>query len=254
MKFDAELGMRLRELRLKAGLTQDALAVAMGRFGKRSGNHIGELETGKKQQPSLAIVADYLRACRASFSDIAELLDEYTRQPVVLEVRVRAGIERAARDLPPAAAQQAISYDIKHERPETGLVPDSVRTAKRVLRFRRNAAQAIQREDVDRVLRKAVNEAGVRPVHVTVEMLRNHGHKYFAALRRMRRATPEKRDAELAEIEEKAVAATGLPRPAIQYIQAAVRREFDEMLTSGALDWLPAVTIDQLPAKSKRSR
>jgi transcriptional regulator with XRE-family HTH domain len=254
MKFDVELGKRLRELRLEAGLTQDALAVVMGRFGKRGGTQLGQLELGNVRQPSLAVVADYLRACRASFVDIAELLDGYTRRPVVYEAGVRAGIERAAQDLPPRAARQAIRYDIKHERPEVGLVPDPDRTAQRLLRFRRSAAQAIQREEVDKVLLKAVNEAGVRPVLVTVEMLRNHGHKYFAALRRMRRATPDKRDAELAEIEEKAVVATGLPREAIQYIQAAVRREFDEMLTSGALDWLPAVTIDQLPARSKRSR
>jgi hypothetical protein len=38
LRFDTELGHRLRELRHSAWMTQDASAVAMGRFGKHSGS------------------------------------------------------------------------------------------------------------------------------------------------------------------------------------------------------------------------
>jgi transcriptional regulator with XRE-family HTH domain len=74
-KFASEMGARLRELQLKAGVTQQELAVLMGRQGK--GNHqlIGKVELGKAHNPSLGFVADYLRACRASFTDIADLLN-----------------------------------------------------------------------------------------------------------------------------------------------------------------------------------
>jgi transcriptional regulator with XRE-family HTH domain len=86
-KFTAEMGLRLRGLRVAAGLTQQELAVLMGRQGK--GNHqlVGKLELGKVPYPSFGFVADYLRACRASFVDIADLLDAYTSEPTVIEQR-----------------------------------------------------------------------------------------------------------------------------------------------------------------------
>jgi transcriptional regulator with XRE-family HTH domain len=41
--FSPELGKRLRDLRLKAGLTQLELARAMGRAGKSAGNLVSRL-------------------------------------------------------------------------------------------------------------------------------------------------------------------------------------------------------------------
>ena len=65
--FPAELGARLRDLRLRAGLTQLGLAQAMGRTGKKAGNLVGRLERGDERYPSFGIVADFLRGCRAGF-------------------------------------------------------------------------------------------------------------------------------------------------------------------------------------------
>jgi len=77
-RFTPEMGLRLR-----GGMTQQELAVLMGRQGK--GNHqlIGKVELGKAPYPSLGFVADYLRACKASFNDITDLLNAYTSQPTV---------------------------------------------------------------------------------------------------------------------------------------------------------------------------
>ncbi|MFO7650329.1 MAG: helix-turn-helix transcriptional regulator, partial [bacterium] len=72
-RFDASLGARLRGLRERVGLTQLALAVAMGRQGKGWHVWVSRLELGKYPNPALALIADYLRACRASISDIADL-------------------------------------------------------------------------------------------------------------------------------------------------------------------------------------
>jgi transcriptional regulator with XRE-family HTH domain len=64
-----ELGERLRGLRLKAGLTQMELTRAMGRVGKKAGNLVGRIERGDGRYPSLGLVADSLRGCRAGFRD-----------------------------------------------------------------------------------------------------------------------------------------------------------------------------------------
>ncbi len=65
-RFKPQLGDRLRELRLKAGLTQQMLAVAMGSQCK--GNHtvVSRLENGRMANPGIGFVADYLRAGPAS--------------------------------------------------------------------------------------------------------------------------------------------------------------------------------------------
>jgi len=97
-----KMGARLRELRLKAGVTQQELAVLMGRQGK--GNHrlVGMLERCKVPYPSLGFIADYLRACRASFADLAGFVNDYTSQPTVIEQR---GHKRA--QSPPAGFRGA---------------------------------------------------------------------------------------------------------------------------------------------------
>ena len=252
LKFDVEMGRRLRELRLRAGLTQDALAVAMGRFGKRGGAHVGRLELGKKRQPSLAFVADYLRACRAETADIADLLDRYIKRPAVLDVRVHAKVRRVAEHLPPHIAEQALNYDMFHEVPAERKLPGPDQMARRLLRFRRYAARAVQRDEVNHVLTVAMEEAGVRPMGMWSIMFRRRGHKYFALLRRLRKAKPERRDAALVAFEDEAVIVDQFPRETLVPILQAVRREFDEMEAEGELDWLPDMKAEDLPVEGAR--
>ncbi|UCG42914.1 MAG: helix-turn-helix domain-containing protein, partial [candidate division WOR-3 bacterium] len=51
-RITPELGQRLRELRLKAGLTQQQVAVLMGRKGKGGHSIVGRLEAGRVPSPS----------------------------------------------------------------------------------------------------------------------------------------------------------------------------------------------------------
>ena len=62
-------GVRLRELRLGAGLSLVELAHLMGRE-QTYYSHLSRLEHGRVRYPSLVLVADFLRACRASFEDV----------------------------------------------------------------------------------------------------------------------------------------------------------------------------------------
>jgi transcriptional regulator with XRE-family HTH domain len=114
-RFDcnAELGRQLRECRLKAGLTQQMLATAMGRQGKGSHHVAGRLERGEVPNPSLSLVADYLRACRAGFRDILGVLDSYTSRPTVVEVETLRAIAKVSDGLPPKVAKAVGRYDCR---------------------------------------------------------------------------------------------------------------------------------------------
>ena len=71
------------------------------------------LESGRRRYPTLALVADYLRACRASFSDLLPVLSVYTNQVPVREPRVR---EKVLTELAPLGGREADRlnvYDMK---------------------------------------------------------------------------------------------------------------------------------------------
>jgi transcriptional regulator with XRE-family HTH domain len=115
-KFRPELGVRLRELRQKAGLTQQMLAVAMGCQCK--GNHrvVSRLENGRMANPGIGLVADYLRACRSSFVDILDVLERYTARPTVIEVETQQAI-LGDREYLPAKLKRAME---RYDRRTTG--------------------------------------------------------------------------------------------------------------------------------------
>jgi len=98
--FTAEFGERPRDLRLEAGLTQAELARAMGRVGKKAGNLVGRIERGDERYPSLGLIADLLRGCRASFRDILDVLDVYTGLPTAQEKVFDAALTKVAKSLP----------------------------------------------------------------------------------------------------------------------------------------------------------
>jgi transcriptional regulator with XRE-family HTH domain len=97
----AELGQRLRDLRLRAGLTQLGLARAMGRAGKKAGNLVSRLERGDERYPSFGLIADFLRGCRARFRDIADILDTYTDLPTVQQKVFGTALAKVVASVPP---------------------------------------------------------------------------------------------------------------------------------------------------------
>lgn len=68
------LGLRLRELRRKAGFSQTALAGRMG-FNPRHGyKYVFRLEKGLVPNPTLRTVSSFAAACGASWQDIVDVL------------------------------------------------------------------------------------------------------------------------------------------------------------------------------------
>ena len=179
-KFTPEMGLRLRELRLRKGMTQQELAVLMGRQGK--GNHqlIGKVELGKAPYPSLGFVADYLRACRASFNDITDLLNAYTSQPTVIEQRGYKRVRSLARKLSARVAKAVEKYDhaVTRSRPK----PEPLR--KRLQHARAYAhAQEAQRR-LNRLVEEELSAAGIKPASVEAAWTRVYSRKLWRLLSR----------------------------------------------------------------------
>ena len=177
-KFTPEMGLRLRKLRLREGMTQQELAVLMGRQGK--GNHqlIGKVELGKAPYPSLGFVADYLRACRASFTDIADLLNVYTSQPTVIEQRGYKRVQSLARKLSASVAKAVENYD--HRVTRSKRKPESVRTRLRNVRAYARGQEA-QRQ-LNRLVEGELSSAGIAPASVEAAWTRVYARKLYRLL------------------------------------------------------------------------
>ena len=111
-RFTPELGLRLRGFRVRVGLTQQKVAVAMGIQSK--GNHkvVWRLERGKMKNPGIGLIADYLRACRAGFADILDILDSYTAKTTVIEIETQQILARVREHLPAKIERAVHNYDV----------------------------------------------------------------------------------------------------------------------------------------------
>ena len=179
-KFTDEMGARLRELRLKAGVTQQELAVLMGRQGKGNAYLISRFESGHVPYPSFGFVADYLRACRASFTDIADVLNAYTSQPTVIEQRGYRRVQSLARKLSWRVAGAVEKYDRHVVRAK--LTTEPVR--KRLARVRAYAQAQEKQRQLNRLVEDAVVSAQLGSVSPQAVYLRVYARKLYRLLSR----------------------------------------------------------------------
>jgi len=189
-RFTEEMGLRLRALRLKEGLTQQELAVLMGRQGK--GNHqlIGKVERGHAPYPSLGFVADYLRACRASFADIADLLEAYTSRPTVIEQRGYKRVRSLADKLPPEVWDSVWRFDDRVARSRRKPEPEGKRLS-RAEGYAR--AQAVQHR-LDEVVAEELSKAGINSGSAVAFRLRLYARKLWGVLGAPRRRLKRKQE------------------------------------------------------------
>jgi transcriptional regulator with XRE-family HTH domain len=247
-----ELGSRLRDLRLKAGLTQVELARAMGRAGKSAGNLVSRLEKGDERFPSFALVADFLRGCRAGFRDITDILDLYTSLPTAQSKVHDAVLTRVTSGVVPKLQEQVKAYDRQFDRPVTpapaNREPSMPDRLKRLERARKNAAAARRRYFYGEYLKVAVNNTGLKSVMTVTEPLFKHGLEWFGILYRTRSAKPGTREKLLAQSEARFAKASGFPLDAIRKLEDGVRRRFVQLEMAGELDWLPNLSLEEYEA------
>jgi transcriptional regulator with XRE-family HTH domain len=262
--FPPELGKRLKDLRLRAGLTQSELAQAMGRVGKGRACIVSRMEKGRVRYPSLGLVADFLRGCRAGFSDIADVLDLYTDLPTTQQQVFGKALAKVAESVPEKWQPQITKYDLRFDIPKSepkrpvdvpafaaveSKSPAEPDRMQRLERARKLAAAARRRALYGRFLLQAVNETGLEPTMGVAKPLFDHGLELFRILYRTRKARPEKREKLLAESRTGFEQASQFPPEAIRKLEDDVRRESERMAMSGNLDWLPELSLDEYEAR-----
>ncbi len=97
--FTPEMGARLRETRLKRGLTLDDVAAGMGLTGKGRWNQVARLEQGKNPDPRLSAVTLYLRACGAQFFEFYDTLTRIEPVPVDTSRIERTPMKREQKEM-----------------------------------------------------------------------------------------------------------------------------------------------------------
>jgi len=216
------LGELLRRLRLHAGLTQTQLAVALG-FGARHGHTIvSQLERGKRTNPSLRLVLDFMRICRAVPADLTELLEQYLSKPVTVPQKPGRGRPRG---------------------------PRKPKEDPAVLAMRKEAALTTLRQVCEKMLHFELNGLGApagSPVRQSAVML---GRAVFRILSDTRKADGAKREARIGRA-RKTAERQGSPEETVERVETKVKELFADMEREGDLDWLP----DEAEAKSMMLR
>jgi transcriptional regulator with XRE-family HTH domain len=246
--FPPELGQRLRDLRLKAGLNQPELAQAMGRTGKGRACIVSRMEKGKVRFPSLGLVADFLRGCRVSFRDVADILDLYTNLPTTQQRVFGKALAKVAEGVPDKWRQQVTNYDLRIDFPKKAPAQAKPDLAKRLERAKKMAAAARRRQLYGQYLKIAVNGTGLKPVMAITVPLFDHGLEWFGILYRTRRARPGKREKLLAKSQAGFAKASRFPLDSILRLEDGVRRRFAELEMAGDLDWLPDLSLEEYEA------
>jgi len=242
-----ELSMRLVALRKRAGMTQQGVADAMGksRAGERSARR---LERGAVQNASLLTVAEYLRAARAGFADLKDVLDRYTLLPIPEPQRKRAEAAPLPRVL--SGARTLENGDSPSERSNARYSPrfpekrePCSRTPKQepdleVLRVRRRAGYWVLRRLFEYYLHTGLDAGRIPAASGFRRGMAAYGRRVFNALFRTRGSKEPRRPERLARLREWADK-HHLDRTLAEYTELLASFAFEEMREHDELDWMP---------------
>ncbi len=232
-----ELGRRLRDLRERAGLTQAELSKRVG--GGWAHTLVSKLESGRYDNPGLGLVADYLRACRASFADIADLLNAYTSKPRPDEQRGRRAVAKVSADLPVKTANAVLSYDIKttHARRASGEPP--LPAEERVRRVLNLAAAATRRKRLDIFVKYLLDEVGHGFCFTERQFVDRFARKVWGVLTSTRGKEQRLRVRRMARLMGDGIVAHVLPEAKVRLVRDQVTELFRAMEMTGKLATVP---------------
>ncbi|HTW91847.1 MAG TPA: helix-turn-helix transcriptional regulator [bacterium] len=233
---DEELGKRLRECRLKAGLTQQKLATAMGRQGRGSHHVAGRLERGEVPNPGVGLLADYLRACRARFSDIEDVLDRYTARQTVIEVETRKALAKVREFLPAKIDKAVEKLDRGVERRVATRHEPAPTPEARVRRARNFGLSQVWARRVRRKVVSIIELQHLIPGPLNEEHLQSYAAGVWRVLNKTRGRRGTKRPAMLEEV-LRPYQGEGGPDPGhLEAVREGVLRFFQEAEMAGGLD------------------
>ena len=227
-----EFGKTLKSLRERAGLTQSGLAKLAGPDWDQA--LVSRLETAEHSNPTLGLVADYLRACRASFSEIADLLDTYTARPLPVELEGRDAVARVTEALPEQIGNQALNYDIKTTVARRAEGKPPLSSEERVKRVVNVAAAASRRKRLDILVKYLETEVGHSLAATERQYLPLLARKFWGALSSTRGRLQHMRLTRMARVVGEGVAAHVLSERDVRLVRDRVVELFSRMETTGA--------------------
>jgi len=230
-----EIGARLRQLRLDAGLTQTDVAIRMCRPGPSGKSYVCQIERGYMPGLTFNAVMDFLSACGADATAVKDIIDAYTKRPPILEERTRKEVAEAAAGLPLLKQARVEWYDRFHK-PKAGKRETPEQQHDRRVREAKGVARAIRWERrLLRVLNDVLNELHVAAKDPMAVHLRNYSRKVFGALRRTRKSRSVWRDKAMAKLDSWATEHELPPEP-FAHMKQAVIALFADMERKGELD------------------
>jgi transcriptional regulator with XRE-family HTH domain len=229
------LGLRLKELRKRAGLTQTQVAEFLGMNRPGGKSWVSQLEHGNLHEVSINSVVEFVRACRADIGEILDVMNGYIRRPPIAEEQVRKQIADVAAGLPLNKQARVEHYDLRH-RPKTGRRETPEQQRERRVREARGQVRAIRWERrLHRVWNDLLNELRIGCKDPLAIQLRTFGSKVFGALRRTRKAKPVWREKAMAKLDNWGFE-HGLPSEPFVRMKQAVIALFADMERKGELD------------------
>jgi len=245
------LSLRFVELRRRAGMTQQGVADAMGK--SRAGERLARrLEHGGMESASLLTVAGYLRAVRAGFGDLKDVLDRYTSLPISEPARKLAEAAPLPRvltsartwengDSPKWTRPRSDARNASRmcpRRADARYSPRFPDKELRVLRMRRRAGYWVLRKVFEYFIHTELTSLGISPASWFRRRTAQYARKVFNALYRTHGKKESKRQERLTRLREWAERQQ-LVAPIPEYMEAAVGLVFEDMREHDELDWMP---------------
>ncbi len=246
----SEVGVRLRRLRLAAGLTQAELAEATGRGWPNT--MVSKLESGDYPNPGIAVVADYLRACRASFDDLSDFLNEYTSRPTPAEQKARKAVAKVVSQLPAQIGNQALKYDIKTSVARRAEGKKPLSPEERVKRVLNLAAAASRRKRLDILVKYLEDEVGGGLVLTERQFLARLARKCWGALTSTRGKLAHMRVRRMARAVGEGIVEHVLSADKVRLVRDRVVDLFGRMEATGAFGAVPQSKPYRRPTASER--
>jgi hypothetical protein len=219
-------------------MTQAGLAEAAGCGWPQT--MVSKLEAGDYPNPGLGLVADYLRACRASFDDVRDLLGEYTSKRRPADVAGRRAAVTAASEMPVKIATEVLKYDAKIAAARRASGEEPIPAAERVRRVVNLAAASDRRHRLKLVTNFVLDELESPPGFQVRVFVDQFARKVWGVLSRTRTRNQHMRVRRLARLVGDALAEHVLPRDDVRLVRDRVVELFQQMDMTGRLRSQPA--------------
>ncbi len=217
--FTKEMAVILRQIRVKAGLSQREVASRMGIKSKFGRSFIAQLESGRIKNPTLRTLFDYLQTCGASVRDFITKLEtiefQNRHRAIISQLQLPEGKERKIeRDVARFAA--GIKYPRRRtQKPLTTEKQEAM--AKEFARYRMNI------EKIEAAVHKILCDFAPGP-H-TFPFYKDCARAFFSALVKYYGKDQKKLNQKLSEIINYAVS-NGLRKEILLKIKAKVLAEY----------------------------